>query len=112
MKTFAKTILLAVATSQIVTEAAGADHCRALALSGGGSNGAWEAGVIWGLMHYGDPDDFDWDVITGISAGSINTLAIAGWDYGTGKEMSEWLSDLWQNLKTSDVWKNWKIGLP
>ena len=32
--------------------------CHALVLSGGGSNGAWEAGVIWGLVHYGDPDDY------------------------------------------------------
>ena len=29
--------------------------CHALALSGGGTNGAFEAGVIWGLMHYGNP---------------------------------------------------------
>ena len=30
------------------------ESCTALVLSGGGSNGAWEAGVIWGLMNYGD----------------------------------------------------------
>ena len=48
--------------------------CRALALSGGGTNGAWEAGVIWGLTHYGQKEDFYYDVNTGISAGSINTI--------------------------------------
>ena len=34
------------------------DTCTALILSGGGSNGAWEVGVLWGLTHYGDPEDF------------------------------------------------------
>ena len=53
---------------------AGDKKCRALVLAGGGSRGAWEAGVIWGLTHYGDPTDFYWDVHTGVSAGSINTL--------------------------------------
>ena len=34
--------------------------CYALVLSGGGTNGAWEAGIIWGLMNYGDPTDYEW----------------------------------------------------
>ena len=50
------------------------DSCTALALSGGGSNGAWEMGVLWGFLHYGNPDDFRYDVLTGISAGSINAI--------------------------------------
>ena len=33
--------------------AAGKDTCHALVLSGGGSNGAWEAGVIYGFANYG-----------------------------------------------------------
>ena len=53
--------------------------CRALVLSGGGTNGAWEAGVVWGLTHYGDPKDYEWDVHSGISAGSINTIGLIGW---------------------------------
>lgn len=51
-----------------------AKSCTGLALSGGGSNGAWEMGVLWGFMHYGDPADFKYDVVTGISAGSINAI--------------------------------------
>ena len=37
---------------------AGDKKCRALALSGGANHGAWEAGVMWGLLHYGNPEDF------------------------------------------------------
>ena len=31
------------------------DRCTALVMSGGGSNGAWESGVLWGLLHLGEP---------------------------------------------------------
>ena len=62
------------------------DHCYALAMSGGGSNGAWEAGVLWGLNHYGNPSDFEWDSLSGVSAGSINACALAGWDPKDGFE--------------------------
>ena len=58
------------------------DTCNALVLSGGGSNGAWEVGVMWGLVHYGNPKDFEWDWITGVSAGGINSAAMAGWPVG------------------------------
>ena len=85
-------------------------NCRALALSGGGNNGAWEAGVLWGFMNYGNPADFEYDVITGVSAGSINALAMSGWEAGSGLEMVQWMSDLWKNLHTSDVWVDWSLG--
>ena len=58
------------------------DVCRGLVLSGGGNNGSWEAGVMYGLVNNGNPADFEWDVISGVSAGSINTLAVAGWPIG------------------------------
>ena len=89
----------------------GKNVCRALALSGGGSNGAWEAGVIWGFMNYGSPDDFTYDVVTGVSAGSINGLAVSGWEIGDEVAMADWLSDMWNSLTTDDVWVNWDKGV-
>ena len=54
--------------------------CRALAMSGGGAHGAFEAGVLWGLVKNDkDKRKFEYDVITGVSAGSINALGIAAW---------------------------------
>lgn len=96
----------------LLTSAASAtqDVCRALLLSGGGNNGAWEAGVLYGLVNYGDPTDFAYDVLTGVSAGSINAAGLAGWEVGKEVEAAQWLSDLWKNLKTSDVWKDWRFG--
>lgn len=53
--------------------------CNALVLSGGSNNGAWEVGVMWGLTTYGNATDYYWDVVSGISAGAINTSGTAGW---------------------------------
>ena len=69
-----QTMLYTVAALIAATVSAGDKKCRALVLSGGGTNGAWEAGVIWGLTHYGDPTDYYYDVHTGVSAGSVNTI--------------------------------------
>lgn len=81
-----------------------ADHCNALVLSGGGANGAWEAGVIWGLLHYGNPDDFKWDVVSGVSAGSINSAGLIGFEVGDEVRASEFLSYIWSNISNDQVY--------
>ena len=83
---------------------AGTKKCRALALSGGANYGAWEAGIMWGLTHYGNPEDYTWDVITGVSAGAINTAATAVFDVGDEVNMSQFISDTWANLTTQEIW--------
>jgi predicted acylesterase/phospholipase RssA len=89
-----------------------ASTCTALVLSGGGSNGAWEAGVFWGLTHYGNPENFKYDVLSGVSAGSINTGFIVGTAIGTEVQASEYLSDLWANMKNEYIYKKWDTGGP
>jgi len=93
-----------------VADAASQDVCRAAVLSGGGNNGAWEVGVVWGLINYGVASDYAYDVISGVSAGSINAGAMAGWAVGDDVNMIQWVSDMWKNLKSSDVWKDWSFG--
>ena len=57
--------------------------CRALAMSGGGSRGAYEAGVLYGMYHtLNDKSDMEYDVVSGVSAGSINTLFAATFPKG------------------------------
>jgi predicted acylesterase/phospholipase RssA len=80
-------------------------------MSGGGSNGAWEAGVLWGFLHYGNPKDYKYDVISGVSAGSINTAALSAWKIGDELAASEWLSDNWNNLTTDQIYKDWFGGV-
>ena len=86
------------------------DVCRALVLSGGGSNGAWEAGVIYGLSNYGDPNDFAYDVITGVSAGSLNSSILSAYEPGDERAFAQYASEQYRSLGTQDVWKDWAIG--
>ncbi len=81
--------------------------CRAIAFSGGGSKGAFEAGVVYGLNHAGNPADFAWDVVSGVSAGALNSGGISLWAPSQGIEMSEWMEQLWLSLTNDQVYKEW-----
>jgi predicted acylesterase/phospholipase RssA len=48
-----------------------------MVLSGGANNGAWEAGLMWGLVNYGNQADYNWNTFSGVSAGSLNTMLMA-----------------------------------
>ena len=69
-------------------------------MSGGGTNGAWEAGVVWGLAHYGDPTEYEYDVVSGVSAGSMNTAMMSVWSPSDTVGASEFMVEAWQSLST------------
>ena len=73
-------------------------------MSGGGSNGAWEAGVLWGLANSGNPEDFYYDVVTGVSAGAINTAGISGFAPEDVINAAQFLSDTWNTLTNDQIW--------
>mmetsp|Transcript_21659 Transcript_21659/g.29018 ORF Transcript_21659/g.29018 Transcript_21659/m.29018 type:complete len:293 (-) Transcript_21659:300-1178(-) len=99
---FGAALLAAVAS-------AGEKKCKALVLSGGGSNGAYEAGVMWGLVNFGDSTDFEWDVLTGASVGSINALATVAFETTEAKEAAQFLSDKWASVQSNDeIYKEWE----
>jgi NTE family protein len=50
--------------------------CRALALRGGGSKGAYEVGVLKGMMKTMNPADYMYDVVVGVSVGAVNAALI------------------------------------
>jgi len=90
----------------------GEKYCYALAMSGGGSFGTYETGVVWGLLHYGNPEYYEWDVFTGVSAGSINAAMFSVWPKGKEVEMSENVSYMCTLTTFADVVANWPGLLP
>ena len=90
----------------------GVDYCYALALSGGGSFGTYETGVVWGLLHYGNPDYYRWDVFTGVSAGSINASMFSVWPKGSEVEMSENVSYMCTITTPGDTLAMWDGPFP
>lgn len=64
---------------------------RALVLSGGGVKGAFQVGVLRGLL---DKEALDYDIYTGISVGALNASILAT---GELKDTLPQLEDLWLN---------------
>lgn len=84
------------------------DHCYALVLGGGGARGAYEAGVLYGLLHNtNDTSKYAYDVVSGVSAGSINGAALSIFEPGDEFNALDVLSTVWQVLTTDDIFKNW-----
>jgi predicted patatin/cPLA2 family phospholipase len=87
------------------------DPCIGVALQGGGDRGAYEAGVLWGFVKNSDfPGEFEYDVATGVSAGSINSAAMLMFPLGQEDAMVEFLVNSWLATSQKDVFVNWAGG--
>jgi hypothetical protein len=75
------------------------EACSVLILTGGGSWGAWEAGVISRLHENGSRYDY----ITGVSVGSLNAVAYSA--MSDQPDVSQKLYEIWSNLKTRNVYE-------
>lgn len=80
-----------------VKETKKADLCYALALSGGASRGAYQAGVLDGLINSGIVTDqtFEYDVVTGVSAGARNGAMVSAFPKEKNGEMATYIKDYW-----------------
>ena len=57
-------------------------------ISGGANRGAYEAGAIHGLSNLLNGTDAYYDVVTGVSTGSLNTAALSMWAPNQAKPMA------------------------
>jgi NTE family protein len=78
----------------------------ALVLSGGGARGAYQIGVLFGLLERGilseGPSPFP--ILVGTSAGSIHATAIAAWADRFDRAIHE-LYGVWSNLQAHHVFR-------
>lgn len=80
-------------------------------MSSGAAKGAYQAGVIAQLVTGSDSDLFQWDVITGVSAGAINGAAVASFDKEEQSELADFLGNFWQHkINNSQVKHPWEDG--
>ena len=87
------------------------NKCYVLALEGGGDKGSYQAGVINGLISNLPTEKTQYDVLTGISVGSLNAAGFSLYDIGNEQEASEYLLKTWRKLNgEQDVFQNWKFG--
>ena len=72
--------------------------CNILVLTGGGSYGACQAGAIAKLIKNGNK----WDVITGVSSGSINGYFLSG--LVNSNNITDIFNFTWSHMKSKDVY--------
>lgn len=77
---------------------------RALVLSGGGSKGAFQAGVLKSLVDRG----FTWDVIAGVSVGALNGAFIAQFPKEEQAEGVRKLVEFWKEIEgDKSIFRRW-----
>ncbi len=106
-------VLLCVAISAILSMSYAQQDgmCRGVALQGGGDRGSYEAGVLWGFVKNAqNPVDFQYDVLSGVSAGSINAVGMMIYPIGQEDNMVEFLNSSWRVCTQRDVFSNWPGG--
>ena len=86
--------------------------CRSVSLESGGSHGAYETGVLWQLVESLPAADVAWDVVTGVSTGSLNTFGVAQFAPGDEKAMVDYIQSIWLNIgSSSSIFVEWPGGL-
>ena len=88
-------------------EGSATGRCRALSLSGGGSKGSFEIGVIQGFINSLPPEDVQYDVVAGVSAGSINAAGMGLFPKGQEQAMVDFIKNVWENLHDNNIWEWW-----
>lgn len=90
---------------------------RALVLSGGGTHGAYQVGVLKHLM--GDLKT-EYDILAGVSVGAINVASLAQYKTGEEQEAIRTTEELWLGIDNSSIWSYffppflsalWKSGI-
>lgn len=85
--------------------------CRALVLEGGGDKGSYQVGVLKSFVENLPKVDVMYDVVTGVSVGSINAAGLALHKIGDEKEAINWMYGLWHTLGVTDIYINWPLGI-
>ena len=73
---------LAVVSCLLGISFAEQDKCRALALRGGGTKGNYEVGVLQSFYDNLPSEEIEYDVVVGVSIGSINAGTIGIYEKG------------------------------
>jgi predicted acylesterase/phospholipase RssA len=81
---------------------------RALVCSGGGARGAYQAGVIYHLLH---ERGIRYDIITGTSVGALNGSFLSMHKAGEEAEAATALRELWHGIEPAKVHRLWYRGI-
>jgi predicted acylesterase/phospholipase RssA len=74
---------------------------------GGGTRGSFEVGALKAMSELMEPIDIAYDVLQGVSVGSINAAMLAVNNRGDEKRTIAWMEAIWRDCEGKDAWKLW-----
>jgi predicted patatin/cPLA2 family phospholipase len=80
-------------------------------LSGGGDKGSYQASAFITFTQLIDKEDLAYDVVQGVSVGSLNGSGLASYAPGNETAAAEWIFGVWNDLRSSDVFTMWPGGI-
>jgi predicted patatin/cPLA2 family phospholipase len=103
--------MLSVFISLTFISSASGQTCLALAIEGGGSKGAYEAGVLYSMANSSKNINMAYNIVTGVSVGAINAGLATNYPIGQEKAMVQYMVDFWNSLyNTSQIYTDWPNG--
>mmetsp|Transcript_9012 Transcript_9012/g.8977 ORF Transcript_9012/g.8977 Transcript_9012/m.8977 type:complete len:319 (+) Transcript_9012:43-999(+) len=81
--------------------------CRILALGGGTTRGAYEAGAVIGLINNLPAGEAQYDAVTGIGTGAVNALIMSQYAIGQEAAAATALNKFWTSFTYSQFYKDW-----
>jgi len=95
----------------LIIKALSDEKCYILGLEGGGDHGAYQAGAFKALVDALPPEQRCWDVVSGVSAGSMNGFAISIFPKGQEEAARDYLINGWRKVKGyTDLYQSWPWG--
>lgn len=86
------------------------DKCRILSFSSGTEKVAYQVGALKALIETLDPEEVQYNVISGVSFGAFNAAIASVHEVGKEKEMIDELYSIWKNTKKIKAYSNWWFG--
>jgi predicted patatin/cPLA2 family phospholipase len=80
-------------------------------LSGGGDKGSYQASAFITWTKIVQKIDLSYDVIAGVSVGSLNGSGLAAYEPGDETNAAEWIYGVWHDLSNNDVFSSWPGGI-
>lgn len=103
--------LLLIALTLFSITSVHSKKCRALTMSGAGALGSYQAAVFVGLVNNLPAEDVSYDVITGVSAGSLNAIGLSGFDPDDSQSASDFIYAMWASIPQYKAFTTWSGGI-
>ena len=100
------------ALAALLPSAAATGKCRALALSSGDEDAAYQAGALKGIIESGlASEEYQYDSVSGVSDGAINAVILANYTKGQEKQAVDKMQSFWKGATHTSLYKNWFGGI-